>query len=233
MVNTRCIAPRVFPSAMNRTPAERLKEAREKRYDTAQAAAEAHGWVPSTYRSYENGTRGITPGKARQFGQAFGVSAGFLLGLSGGKSEDINQTIHVPLVAVAAAGAFRLDEGIDAEGILVPAVPSRDVPAAIQYSVAVEGPSVNKRIPDGAFAICAPFDRYPGGAKHGQLVHVIRERAGLREHTVKEFRYTERGVVLMPCSTDPRYQDELVLAAEEDDTTVRIQGVVIGMYQPL
>lgn len=116
----------------------------------------------------------------------------------------------------------------------MPAVPRADVAAALQYSVIIDGPSVNKRIADGAFAICVPFDGYPGGAQHGQLVHVVRERAGLYENTIKELRFTSKGMTLMPASTDPRYQEEIQLSDHDDDgTTVTIKGVVIGAYTPI
>lgn len=220
---------------MNRTPAERLKAAREKRYETAADAARAHGWNEVTYRAHESGLRNIPVPAARKYAQAFAVSPGHILGLAGnsngGNSDPVTAVTNLPLVARASAGAFRIDEGIDSEGILVPAVPHKDVPAQAQYAIVVDGPSVNKRIADGAYAICAMYDRYPGGARHGQLVHVIRERAGLREHTIKELHYTRRGPVLMPSSNDPRYQEEIAMDAAEDDTTVHIQGVVIGVFQ--
>lgn len=218
---------------MKLTPAERLKAAREKRYPTAQEAAEAHGWHPVTYRSHEAGTRNFPISAARKYAQAFGVTASHLMAIGGGNSLPANGTIHVPLVARASAGAFRIDEGIDTEGVLVPAVPRTDVPAEVQYAVLVDGPSVNKRIADGAYAICAPYDRYPGGAKHGELVHVIRERAGMHEHTVKEIQYTRQGTILMPCSTDPRFQEPIALESSDEDTVVRIHGVVIGIFQAL
>ena len=115
----------------------------------------------------------------------------------------------------------------------MPAVPRSDVPAAMQYSVIIDGPSVNRRIPDGAYAICVPYDSYPGGAQHGQLVHVVRERAGLHENTIKELRFTPTGMKLMPVSSDPRYQDEIELSTGEDGEIVRIQGIVIGSFTPL
>lgn len=222
---------------MNRTPAERLKAAREKRFETAADAARAYGWNEVTYRAHESGTRNFPMAAARKYAQAFGVSATHLLGLSsnsnGSHTSSVNHVIEVPLVARASAGAFRVDEGVNSGEILVPAVSHSDVPAEVQYAVVIDGPSVNKRIADGAFAICAPYDRYPGGPRHGQLVHVVRERAGLHEHTIKEIHYTRKGAVLMPCSTDPRYQDAITLDAPEDDTTVIIRGVVIGVFQVL
>lgn len=219
---------------MKRTPAERLKELREKRFETAKAAADAFGWNEVTYRSHESGMRNIPLPAARKYAIAFGVTPGSILGIEpGGNSSGINPTLNVPLVATVSAGAFRVDDGLDIEGVQVPAVPRPDIPAGVQYSVVVDGQSVNKRIPDGAFAICAPFDKYPGGPKHGQLVHVIRERSGLVEHTIKELQYSRDGMILMPVSTDPRYQERVVLATGEEGEIVRIHGVVIGVFQPL
>lgn len=217
-----------------KTPGERLKELRQKRFETAQQAAEAYGWNVVTYRSHESGMRNIPIPTARKYAAAFGTTAAHILGINnGGNSEGVNPVNLVPLVAKASAGAFRYDEGLEAEGVLVPAVPRADISAGVQYAVQVDGPSVNLRIPDGAFAICAPYDKYPGGPTHGQLVHVVRERAGLHEHTIKEIRYTRAGTILMPCSSDARFQEAIDLAAPEDDTTVRIHGVVIGSFQPM
>ena len=219
---------------MMKTPAERLKALRIKRFETAQLAAEAFGWNVVTYRSHESGARNIPIDTARKYAQAFASTPAYILGIvNGGNSDPVNPVAQVPLLAKASAGAFRYDEGLQTEGIQVPAVPRADIPAGVQYAVEVDGPSINLRIPDGAFAICAPYDKYPGGPKHGQLVHVVRERAGLHEHTIKEIQYTRDGIVLMPRSTDPRHQEAIELGAEEDDTTVRIHGVVIGSFQPM
>jgi hypothetical protein len=219
---------------MKRTPADRLKELREKRFETARAAAEAFGWNEVTYRSHESGMRNIPVSAARKYALAFASNASHILGIDpGANSPGVNGVINVPLVATASAGAFRADDGIDIEGAQVPAVPRSDIPPSVQYSVVVDGQSVNKRIADGAYAICAPYDKFPGGPKHGALVHVVRERSGLVEHTIKELHFTRDGQVLMPASTDPRYQEQVVLSTGEDGEIVRIHGVVIGIYQPV
>lgn len=219
---------------MNRTPAERLKALREKRYATAKEAADAFGWNEVTYRSHESGGRNIPLHTARKYALAYGSSASYILGLNNKSPELplVNHVINVPLVGRVSAGAFRVDEGTKTKGIAVPAVPRPDIPAAVQYALEVEGPSVNLRIPDGAFAICAPLDRYPGYPKHGQLVHVVRERSGLVEHSIKEIHYTPQGAVLMPASNDPNHQEQVKMDHPDDDTVVSIRGVVIGSYQP-
>lgn len=222
---------------MIQTPADRLKSLRSKRFETAKEAADAFGWNEVTYRSHESGGRNIPVSSAKKYAGAFGSTAAYILGIgsgdAGAKQEPVNHVVKVPVVAKASAGAFRFDEGLELEGSIVPVVPRADIPAGVQYAVVVDGPSVNLRIPDGAYAICAPYENYPGGAKHGQLVHVVRERAGLFEHTIKELRFTDRGTTLVPCSTDPRHQSAVQLSAPEDDTTVSIRGVVIGVFQAI
>lgn len=223
----------MYPRVMEE-PYDRLRKLRIQRgFSTAAEAAAAHGWNPDTYKSHENGIRGIRPPVAKKYASAFNSTAGYIMtGPEGQNHGPTGTIVHVPVIARVSAGAFRYDEGIEEGTIQVPAIPRRGVPAALQYSVVVEGSSVNRRIPDGAYAICAPYENFPGGAQHGQLVHVIRERAGLHEHTIKELRYTASGAILMPVSDDPRYQDAVKLSSGDDGEVVRIQGVVIGAYVP-
>lgn len=219
---------------MKQTPADRLKELREKRYETAKAAADAFGWNEVTYRSHESGMRNIPLPAARKYASAFGSTPGYILGVQGGTdSSPVNPVNDVPVIARVSAGTFRYDDFITDGGILVPAVPRSDVPVSAQYSVLVDGPSVNKRIADGAYAICVRYAFVPGGAQHGQLVHVIRERSGLFEHTIKEIRFERDGPKLFPVSTDPKHQEAIALSTGDLDELVRIEGVVIGIYQPV
>jgi DNA-binding XRE family transcriptional regulator len=215
----------------------RLKELRTKRgFETAADAARAHGWPVTTYQAHENGSRGLKLDIARRYAKAFGSTAAYILTGSkaghGAAQPVVNHVGQVNVVATVSAGTFRYDDTID-EGIVVPAVLRADIPASSQYAARIDGPSVNKRIPDGAFAICALYESYPGGAQHGQLVHVVRERAGFYENTIKELRYTRDGAELWPVSTDPKHQQPIKLASGDDGEIVRIQGVVIGIYQPL
>lgn len=222
--------------SMTEEQGRRLRELREKRYETAADAARAFGWPTTTYQAHENGSRGLKIDVARKYAKAFGTTPAYLLtgAKPGGSanSSPINDVTHLSLIARVSAGTFRYDEPVAEGDFLVPAVPRSDIPASAQYAVIVDGPSVNKRIQDGSYAICAKYDSYPGGAQHGALVHVVRERSGLHEHTIKELRYTRDGMILMPVSTDPRYQEAIRLSSGEDDEIVRIQGVVIGVFQP-
>lgn len=215
---------------------DRLRQLRIKKgFSNPSEAARAFGWNEHTYKSHENGIRGIRLDAARKYAAAFGSTAAFILtGTDGNEpSPSVNHVIEVPLLGTVSAGLFREGDGLEYGESLVPAVPRHDIPAAAQYCLKIDGQSVNLRIPDGAYAICAYYDRYPGGAQHGNLVHVVRERAGLVENTIKELRYDDKGPYLMPVSSDPAYQQPIRLNGESEDTVIRIQGVVIGRYEPL
>lgn len=218
---------------MTETPADRLRKLRLKKgYETATDAARAFGWNEATYTSHENETRGIRSAVAQKYARAFNSTAAYIMhGTNGSPAETVNHVDTVPLVGVVSAGVFLESDTLDFGEVTVPVVPRKDIPGAAQYALKVAGESVNRKIPDGAFAICASFDRYPGGAEHGMLVHVVRERAGLHEHTIKEVRYTKDGAYLMPVSSHPDHQEPIALDGDES-TTIRIHGVVIGSYFP-
>lgn len=64
-----------------REPHERLQWLRVNcgKYETAADAAAAHNWNLSTYRSHENGTRGLTKRNAPRYARAYGVPVTWLL----------------------------------------------------------------------------------------------------------------------------------------------------------
>lgn len=221
--------------AMTIEQGDRLKELRIKKgFELAADAARAYGWPVTTYQAHENGSRGIKLDVARRYAKAFNSTPEYILtGSTGAPAQVVNYVTNVPLLGTVSAGVFREGNGLEHRGILVPAVPRADIPASAQYALRVDGPSVNLKIADGAFAICARLDRYPGGPSHGQLVHVVREHAGLFEQTIKELRFDRAGSFLVPVSSDPQYQETVRLEDTVEDGVVRIEGVVIGKFEPL
>lgn len=214
-------------------PGDRLRELRVKKgYATTADAAAAFGWNENTYKSHENGERGIRPDVARKYAAAFGSTMNYILSGESAALPAIQQVASVPLVGVVSAGVFRDSNWTPDDDTVVPAVLRKGIQVVKQYAVRVDGPSVNRRIPDGMYAICAEFDSFPGGAPMGALVHVVRDRGGELEHTIKEIRFTKDGIVLMPVSDHPDFQKPVPFN-DEDGVEVRINGVVIGSYQPL
>ncbi|MER9829199.1 helix-turn-helix domain-containing protein [Mesorhizobium sp. M0134] len=58
---------------------DRLRAARQKKFDSANKAAAALGVGASTYRAHENGQNEFGPEEAERYGRKFGVSAAYLL----------------------------------------------------------------------------------------------------------------------------------------------------------
>lgn len=69
--------------ANDERPSDRLRTAREGAgYDSAAGASRAQGWSPGTYRHHENGTRNMPVKVAEEYAKAYGVTVGWLLGLT-------------------------------------------------------------------------------------------------------------------------------------------------------
>jgi phage repressor protein C with HTH and peptisase S24 domain len=77
--------------------AHRLRLARlESGFDTARAAAQAHGWISSTYTSNENGNSTFSFRRAKEYAAAFGVRAEWLYDASGpmkGQAERLTSVV--------------------------------------------------------------------------------------------------------------------------------------------
>jgi phage repressor protein C with HTH and peptisase S24 domain len=216
-------------------PGDRLRELRIKKgYDTTADAARAFGWNENTYKSHENGERGIKLPVARKYAAAYGSSASYILTGDGADKPDpvVKNVTSAPLLGIVAAGYFQSSDFLPDDDTIIPAVIRPGIPPNRQYAVRVDGPSVNRRIADGMYAICVPLEYFPGGATLGSLVHVIMEQDGEFEHTIKEIRYGQNGLILMPVSDDPDFQKPIIVE-ENEHRLVRINGVVIGAYQPI
>ncbi|MEM8937123.1 MAG: hypothetical protein AAGC77_12010 [Pseudomonadota bacterium] len=145
----------------------------------------------------------------------------------------------IPVVAIAKAGYWAEMEFFDGfqeggelgQGVFVP--PRSGFPASSQYAVRLEGNSLNKIAPDGAYAICVKFEEWQGGVDlrglNGQFVHVERRRGDLIESTVKQLKFDADTPALWPHSFDERFQACIPLGDTEGDV-VTIIGVVVGTY---
>jgi SOS-response transcriptional repressor LexA len=174
----------------------------------------------------------------RKYARAFKVDFRWLatgVTENGNDSRDdgVFELTTVPVVGKASAGVWLEIEGLaydDSE--LIPAVPYPAYPYAKQVAFKVEGPSMNKVLPDGCYAVGMTIEtsRAP---RHNDIVAVHRVRGGLLERTIKRFRSENGAAQLFPESTDPRFQSAIVLESHEEDIEVSIIAIIIGMYQPL
>lgn len=121
----------------------------------------------------------------------------------------------------------------------VPIVPDPRYKGLGQFAVKVIGPSVNKIVPDGYFAVCVPYWEARQTVVDGDLVVVERIRGGLHESTIKRVRKNSKGWELMPESDDPKYQSPIYLDEDMEherdspDVTIEIKGLVIWKGAPV
>lgn len=207
---------------MKSTPSARLREARIRRgFRTAADAIRNFGWVESTYRSYENGTRPLGIEEATAYGRAFGVSARWLLCL-----DDEAMTEGVPVIADAAIGVWR-DKSLDDEQnanrrlLLIPKSPSSD---GMRFAVRVSDDSINKLVPAGAFVICKPWSEAETLSR-GRYVYIEQTRGDLVERSVRIVEGDGPGSRLRTNSTVPALSSSVT-----EGPSVRIIGSVIGGY---
>ncbi len=115
-------------------------------------------------------------------------------------------------------------------------VHSKRFPGLPQFALKVVGPSVNKIVKDGAFAICVPWGEARSVPVDGDVVAVERRRGGMHQGTIKRLRRVRGQWELHPESTDARHQkpirltDELNGDRDDDSVEIVFVGLVIGQY---
>lgn len=156
---------------------------------------------------------------------------------TGSANQALSRAIGLPTVKVkgtAAAGMWK-DVSIIAEDYYVheeiPVVENPRYAGYEQYALLVEGPSMNRKIADGEYAICVSWGALGIDPKDGQLVHVERNRGGLQEVTIKMVKIVNGRIQLWPDSDDPHFQTPLEISHEDEDTEVALRGLVIGTFR--
>jgi SOS-response transcriptional repressor LexA len=102
---------------------------------------------------------------------------------------------------------------------------------AQQYAMEVRGDSMNREFADGSFVICVDFAQSGLEMKDDMIVHVERWRHNLREITLKVLKRDASGWRLEPRSTNEAHKPIVMNGRPDDDTEVRVRGVVIGDYR--
>jgi phage repressor protein C with HTH and peptisase S24 domain len=122
------------------TPAQRLRLARLRAgYPSAAAFASAAGLTESSYRSHENGTRGLTPSAAALYAARLGnCSAAWLLT---GEGAGPSGTEAAPSIAADMASPFllRRSEAVPARAIPTHEAAARDLPVLGTAAASLSG----------------------------------------------------------------------------------------------
>lgn len=213
----------------------RLREARILRgYKTAADAQRRFNW-PSTYVSHENGTRGI--GRMyKEYAKKFRVNAAWLLGDS--EERDL-LTKGVKVVGEGALEVWRGPPASNAESaaqetLSIPRIGGEDLDD--RFAIRVADASINRSIPQGAYAICEHIEEAPAPTDFevGQILYVERQRGDLRELSFRRVALiSDKSMRLTTHSVDPKLKQEQAYPSAREDERVRIVGRVIGKYEEL
>lgn len=160
-----------------------------------------------------------------------------------GLLEDFAREEERPLQLRMARVAGFVQAGLWYDGSVPPQINHEPIPyvptryANIeQLAYRVAGPSMNlKGINDGDFVLAVQYWQVRTAPQDGDIVIVERRRDnGEVERTVKEVVVRPQTIELTPRSTDPAYQDPIVIErnhAAEDYAQVEIIALVIGAYR--
>lgn len=150
----------------------------------------------------------------------------------------------LPVVGAVQAGAWLvIDDLAQEEPRRVPAARDTRFGADVrQYLLEVRGDSMNALTVDdrpwpifeGDFVQCVCTDDFGYSPQTGHVIEFERTRDGghLKEITLKQVEVTQRGIVLWPRSTNPRWQEPFRLqdgAVDDQEMVGRIRGLVIGV----
>jgi hypothetical protein len=165
----------------------RLRQARQDRFDTAAAAAEAFGWKRFTYTSNENGNAPFSYRKAKEYAVAFGVRPEWLYEADGPMKASEGLTRIVGRVGADPEGVVLFAQGQSGND-LVPIPPGgSDQAVALQ----VAGRSMPGFADDGALIY---FEDQRTPPSPDMLGHVVVAELDTDEVLIKRLlRGSKRG----------------------------------------
>lgn len=240
LTGAQCIVPpamakRAKPTKAAKELGKRLKACRvESRLSQAQLAKELGLKSREAVSQWESGKSSPENERLRAAAVLFGRSYEWLSTGRGPAEETTLPVVGLSLIGDIAAGIWReVSESQDMDYERVPVAPVKDYPLEAQYALKVHGNSVDRVAKDGAVIHCVDVGRAGLTPREGDLVCVERNRAGLREMTVKRVRKGAEGLELWPESDDPAHQEKLAYKAPRGSGEITIKAIVIGAFQPI
>lgn len=235
---------------------DRLKKARiAAGFRTATAAIEHFGWKGSTYRAHENGQNQFKANDALRYGQAFEVSAGWLLTGESGRAvtspaseieyytQNIRHNLQAPAIAdsvipirgVVAAGVWReasVTAAVTTVAMDTPFPADSAYPLDAQFDLIVDDHSLESLARSGDFIRCIDFAAAQLEPGDGDLVVIERRRQNLVETTARRLRRQGDRLEFFAVNNDSGQAVAIVKDADVGDD-VRIVAKIIWVYRPV
>lgn len=133
-----------------------------------------------------------------------------------------SEWVEVPLFGAIAAGKPIEMEAVD-NTFVIPAQIRKRYPEA--FLLKVEGESMNKKLPNGSYALIDPTDEVIDGNAYAVCVNGY-------DATIKRVNQLENGFELLPDSTDPTIKGKIYDYGVEGTETVTVIGEVVWCVYP-
>lgn len=130
--------------------------------------------------------------------------------------------VEVPLYGAIAAGTPIEMDKVD-NTFVIPAEIRTRYPAA--FLLKVEGESMNKKLPNGSYALINPTSEVISGNTYAVCVNGY-------DATIKRINKLENGFELVPDSTDPTFKSKVYDYGIEGTETITIIGEVVWCVYP-
>lgn len=207
----------------------RIKELRAIYNLTQAQLAERLGTTDATIQRLETGKRQLTQRWAEQIAGVLGVDVTEVFG----KILPVS-TAGLSVIGEVQAGVWREIDVVDEpRHPPLPIGPDPRYLEARQFALLVQGESMNRVFAPGCFIVCVSWTDVARQPREGDIVVVERRRDGMVETTVKRIAVQNRKLVLMPDSTDPRFQNPIELEGSLERDEIVITALVVGRYEQL
>lgn len=204
--------------------AYKIAEARAAKGWSQQRLADELGTTQQTIQRYESGARDIKSSVILQLSETLGVTVSYLLGVSDNAPSSCASSMQsVPLLGSIAAGTPIEMRAVD-NSFPVPARIMEQHPNA--FLLRVDGESMNRVLPNGAYALVDPCDDVEANGKpYAVCVNGY-------DATIKRVRRLSNGFELAPDSTDPTFRSVVYDYGIEGTETITVIGRVVWYTLP-
>lgn len=212
---------------------ENIKKLREIYGLTQENLAEIAGVTNKAVSTWETGSKEPRMGAIEKIAKRFGIKKSNLIEDKGMENLHLSyplgentlikgRSLDVPLYGYIAAG-MPLEMIIAEEYIEIPSNLVKRYPKA--FLLRITGDSMNKVIPNGAYALINPCQE----ASNGEIVAVTVNDS---EATLKRFYRLQNTIALEPDSFNPEYTARLYDVNNDEIVTLKIIGKMVWYMAP-